>query len=180
MIQHLLNDSLVIADLADHNPNVFYELALRHVVRKPIVQLIKSGQTIPFDISPMRTLKYDLTDPDDVVDCVEKLSKQITVALSNPSEADNPISASVDLQALKTSSNPNERSEARIMEAIQALSVEIAEVKKGQSFWVVPPKFAQLGLKSIRLGAEPKTSALPEVDTDILFGSYTKHDHKED
>ena len=30
VIQHIVDDDLVIADLTDRNPNVFYELALRH------------------------------------------------------------------------------------------------------------------------------------------------------
>jgi len=40
VINHLLDDDLVIADLTGHNANVFYELAIRHMVQKPVVQII--------------------------------------------------------------------------------------------------------------------------------------------
>jgi hypothetical protein len=47
VIQHLLDDHLVIADLTGHNANVFYELAIRHAIRKPVLQLIQKGEQIP-------------------------------------------------------------------------------------------------------------------------------------
>lgn len=50
IIDGLLNSDLVVADLTDHNPNVYYELAVRHAVGKPFVQLIAEGQKLPFDI----------------------------------------------------------------------------------------------------------------------------------
>src|ERR1039457_5304175 len=44
VIERLVDADLVIADLTDSNPNVFYELAVRHVVRKPLILLIERGQ----------------------------------------------------------------------------------------------------------------------------------------
>lgn len=35
VIQRVVTDPLVIADLTERNPNVFYELAIRHALRKP-------------------------------------------------------------------------------------------------------------------------------------------------
>lgn len=45
IIQLIVDSALVIADLTERNPNVFYELALRHAIRKPLVQLIKNGKS---------------------------------------------------------------------------------------------------------------------------------------
>jgi hypothetical protein len=56
IIEHLLHDDLVLADLTDHNPNVFYELSLRHAIGKPVVQL--GGIPLPFDIYASRTIPF--------------------------------------------------------------------------------------------------------------------------
>src|SRR5438270_3691414 len=37
VIQHVTEDDLVVADLTRRNPNVYYELALRHVIGQPLV-----------------------------------------------------------------------------------------------------------------------------------------------
>jgi hypothetical protein len=60
IIKHLWMADLVVADLTDHNPNVFYEIAIRHAACKPIVHLIMSNQAIPFDIANMRAVQYGL------------------------------------------------------------------------------------------------------------------------
>ncbi|MDT7857802.1 hypothetical protein RQM47_14215 [Rubrivirga sp. S365] len=41
VIEHIVKSRLVVADLSYHNPNVFYELALRHATRRPTVQIIQ-------------------------------------------------------------------------------------------------------------------------------------------
>lgn len=56
IIEHLIEDDLVVADLTGLNPNVFYEVAVRHAARKPIVHLITTGQDIPFDVANMRAV----------------------------------------------------------------------------------------------------------------------------
>ncbi|MEZ4720316.1 MAG: hypothetical protein R2813_00395, partial [Flavobacteriales bacterium] len=41
VIDYLMRSRLVVADLSFHNPNVFYELAIRHAARLPVVQIIR-------------------------------------------------------------------------------------------------------------------------------------------
>ena len=62
IIEHVLRSKLVIADLSYHNPNVFYELCLRHVCRLPTVQIIRKVDKIPFDLDQFRTIQIDTTD----------------------------------------------------------------------------------------------------------------------
>lgn len=61
IIQKIVDDDLVIVNLTGQNPNVMYELALRHASNKPVVILIRSDeiQNIPFDIKDERVIPYD-------------------------------------------------------------------------------------------------------------------------
>jgi hypothetical protein len=63
VLNRILEADLVIADLTDHNPNVFYELAVRHALNKGVIHVICSGQTIPFDIADLRTIHVVLDIP---------------------------------------------------------------------------------------------------------------------
>ena len=73
-----LNDyDLVIADLTGHNPNVFFEIGYRTKSQKPIIHLKRKDETIPFDVSSMRTFEYDLTDLDMVTATKDRLEQVI-------------------------------------------------------------------------------------------------------
>mgnify|MGYP003877561775 CR=1 FL=1 len=52
IIDHLIKDDLVIADLSEHNPNVFYELAIRHVTNKPVILLMVV--VLPAPLGPIK------------------------------------------------------------------------------------------------------------------------------
>jgi hypothetical protein len=59
---HLVFDSMVVVDLGGRapenspNPNVMYELGLRHAFGLPTVVMAWEGQTIPFDVSNQRAI----------------------------------------------------------------------------------------------------------------------------
>lgn len=61
VLQRLHRADVVIADLTDLNPNVFYELGVRHALRSGTILVASremSGR-LPFDISMLRVIFYD-------------------------------------------------------------------------------------------------------------------------
>jgi len=128
VIQHIIDDDLVIADLTGKNPNVFYELAVRHTVRKPVVQLIESNESIPFDVAPTRTIHVDHRDLDSVATCKEELIRQIRSVEKDASKVDSPISIAIDLKALRQSDNPLEKSNAEIISMLQDVRSMVSDI----------------------------------------------------
>lgn len=96
IIEYIMRSRLVIADLSFHNPNVFYELALRHAVKLPIVQLIRTCDRVPFDVNQMRTIQIDTTDiytlVPKIVSYRSEVSNQVRRALEADHIVDTPIS----------------------------------------------------------------------------------------
>lgn len=94
VIQQVLNADLVVANLTELNPNVMYELAVRHAVRKPIIQICENGTILPFDISEQRTIFYT----NDMKGAVEL--KGSFIEMLEPAEKDekpdNPIYRAVE------------------------------------------------------------------------------------
>ncbi len=97
VIQHLLRSRLVIADLSFHNPNVFYELAIRHATGKPTVLVCRAQDALPFDISDLRTVRIDMTDIHSFITQMETWRAELTNmsrrALEEPAASVNPLTA---------------------------------------------------------------------------------------
>ncbi len=72
IIRELLSADLVIADITDHNPNVFYEMGIRHAAKRPIIHVRQKDVSIPFDTASMRIFDYSF-DVDEQSQCIEKL-----------------------------------------------------------------------------------------------------------
>lgn len=62
IIENILQADLAIVDLTSRNPNVFYELAIRHSHGLPAIQITRDDiSKIPFDVHNVRTIQYDLS-----------------------------------------------------------------------------------------------------------------------
>lgn len=91
MFQLILEADLVICDITIHNANVFYELGIRHSLRKKRTILIKgrgAGDSTIFDIQTDRYFSYEVANP---AGALQDLVKTIEETLDSDRDTDSPI-----------------------------------------------------------------------------------------
>lgn len=147
IIEYVAESELVIADLSGHNPNVFYELAIRHAIKKPLIQLIQKGEKIPFDVASMRIIQFDLHDLDSVEFATNELEKNIKNVQKGKKIIDTPISVALDLKALRQSEKPLDQSYANLLGMMNNISNKISDIDSKISL----PKYT-IGVSSGTLG----------------------------
>jgi tetratricopeptide (TPR) repeat protein len=156
MFERLILCEYAVADLTTANANVFYELGLRHAVRKWSTVLIfaEGGSQLPFDVAPLRALPYKLTPagtPADVETARAALAGRLKEART--ASADSPVYQLVegfpDIQRLKTdvfrdrvrySQQVKERLAAarkKGVEAVRAVEAELGKIADAESGVVV-------------------------------------------
>lgn len=89
VIRHLLEDELVVANLTSLNPNVMYELAVRHCKRLPTVILAEDGTDLPFDVAQERTVFYR-DDLHGGVEVADQFRDAVNAAMDEENP-DNPV-----------------------------------------------------------------------------------------
>lgn len=124
VIEHLLNDELVIANLTGLNPNVMYELAVRHAKRLPVITLIERTEILPFDIHTERTIFYD-DDMAGVEILKSNLSNAINEALTDE-EPDNPIYRAVTDKVIREITKPNSI-ESIILTRLDEIALQLSD-----------------------------------------------------
>ncbi len=118
VIEHVVGAKAAVVDLTDSNPNVYYEMAVRHTARLPTVLIAEEGQELPFDIAQMRTIFFDHKSLKSAAECREQITQYLQEAIEG--EVDSPISASVTVQRLEKGS-PQDRVLAQLVASVDEI-----------------------------------------------------------
>src|SRR5262245_45387179 len=99
MFERLMLCHYAIADITGANPNVFYELGIRHALRPRITVIVfVEGTVIPFDIALVRGISYR-TDgrgqPVEIAAPIAAIAEQLRVARGDPHD-DSPVFQLID------------------------------------------------------------------------------------
>jgi tetratricopeptide (TPR) repeat protein len=94
MFERLILCDFAIADLTGGNANVFYELGVRHAIRRhsTLLTFAQEGGDLPFDVRPLRGIPYELTAEGRPADAAK--AKRDIIARLNAAKlqaADSPV-----------------------------------------------------------------------------------------
>lgn len=92
-IMEALRDAyVVLADLTDQNPNVFYELGVRHAMKNRTILIAQDEKFIPFDLRPYATYVYNGKTKRGREELATRLRELLADVDRSPDRSDNPVS----------------------------------------------------------------------------------------
>jgi len=128
IIKLLMDADLVIADLTGNNPNVYYELCLRHALGKPVIHMALDGTTLSFDVRDNRTIFYTMHSRA-AEGARAELDKQIRHIRKDGYKAMNPILETVGIVNLERSTVPEQAALGQLMGMVERLSGDVQDIQ---------------------------------------------------
>jgi hypothetical protein len=99
IVQKIQRAHIVLADITDHNPNVFYELGVRHALSKRTIIVAQRSEFIPSDLRGYWAIVYSRT-PKGVKTFIDELRRIVALIEQDPERSDNPVSDYMEQQNL--------------------------------------------------------------------------------
>jgi O-acetyl-ADP-ribose deacetylase (regulator of RNase III) len=104
MFKHIYSADIALVDITSLNPNVFYELGVRHALAESVTVLIRrKGTTIPFNIQGFQVIDYD-----EDMESVEEAKKKITEFIQNGLKSKKNDSPVHEVLELRVGTSPKE------------------------------------------------------------------------
>ena len=124
-IKEIINADIMIADISDNNPNIFYEIAIRNSLNKPLIILKQPAQGQLFEINEERILSVDGSSPRLWHDTITKLKIEIQKAEKDKGNSSYSILADFGFSQKLIDSS----SESEFLEIVEDLKKEIRKLR---------------------------------------------------
>lgn len=130
IISLILNSDIVIADVTFLNPNVFYEIGIRHTVQKPIIHMHLEGQRIPFDIGGFRSIQYNRVVPKHLEIAKTTLESFIKTEMDRK-QIDNPVTHARGIVSFSENASSADKV---LLDQIGKLEARLGVIESGLTF----------------------------------------------
>jgi hypothetical protein len=149
VIQRLLEADLVVANLTGLNPNVMYELAVRHAAQLPVITIAEAGTRLPFDIADERTIFFN----NDIAG-TEELKSQLANAVGEigTTQPDNPIYRAAKTKVMREATTDSEQ--RYVLDRLGAIETAIARISHALGPVSSQPRLPQASMIVIRVRGE--------------------------
>ena len=112
MFEHIYESDIAIVDITSLNPNVFYELGVRHALVESITVLLRrKGTKIPFNIQGFQVIEYDTENLKSV-----KVRRRIEEFIQNGLKSNKKDSPVHEVLSLKIKSQPKLLTKTEVFE----------------------------------------------------------------
>lgn len=129
VIGRVLDAKAAVVDLTDLNPNVFYEMAIRHTAHLPTALIAEEGCKLPFDIAQMRTIFFRSDNLKSANECKAAIVDHLREAIENGA-TDSPVTSTKDIQSL-LAGTPFERTIAELVETTEGVAQSQMGIRDG-------------------------------------------------
>jgi O-acetyl-ADP-ribose deacetylase (regulator of RNase III) len=91
MFKHIFDADVAVVDITSLNPNVFYELGIRHALNKHVTVLIRrAGTPTPFNIQGFQMMEYNPENEENIASGKQKICEFIKNGLASQ-DVDSPV-----------------------------------------------------------------------------------------
>lgn len=95
--EQITKAKVLLADLTDKNPNVFYELGLAHAAIKPVVFTAARIDDVPFDLRHLRVIVYETREPEWAPKLRRFITEYLRTTIKEPAKSiPHPFRVAVD------------------------------------------------------------------------------------
>ena len=140
IVDHLIRAAMVVADLSGPNANAFYELAVRHIARRPFVHLYPQGSRLPFDAAGTRAIQFDPGDWDSATKARDDLTEAIGAELGkNPEAVETPFTIAIDRLQLWASNENSATAEVaavlrQLTRQVRSLDEKVSSITRASAY----------------------------------------------
>ncbi|HKV78275.1 MAG TPA: hypothetical protein VJP02_09060 [Candidatus Sulfotelmatobacter sp.] len=121
IIEGLVQAEVVIADVTDRNANVFYELGVRHALRRGTILVSQGTDHVPSDLRGYWFLTYGLR-PAEVAKFKTDIKRIVASFEEQPDRSDSPVSDYLEREQLSSSRQVNRDNVKKLSALLTELS----------------------------------------------------------
>ncbi|WP_273020206.1 hypothetical protein [Oceanicaulis sp. UBA2681] len=121
IITSVVDSVVCIVDLSFLNPNVLYELGIRHYVGLPTIHMASKGTALPFDNVGARTIFFDLMDWESQEQARKSLHRSLLEVEKEGYEVSNPVTHAKAMRDIVRSDDPEDQIVFDLMRRVESL-----------------------------------------------------------